>query len=88
MCCNTRLTVCSRSSAAGRFQRLRLLDWDIGTIEAEFACDRDRVWCECDKGVDAGIVGKCVYSIRYSIFVFYDVVRLNADNAGGSDRSN
>lgn len=42
---------------AGVLRRLRLLDRDIGTSEAEFACGRMFVWRGCDKVFVVGKAG-------------------------------
>lgn len=54
-CRTMRWTVYARSSAVGILERLCLLDGDVGTSEAKFACDCVRVRCGCDKAVDVGI---------------------------------
>lgn len=57
MCRTMRWTVYSLLSVDGLFKKLRLLDRNIATSEAEFTCHRMRVWRGCDKGVDVSIVG-------------------------------
>lgn len=56
-CRAMRTTVFLQTSAVRLFERLRLLDGDAGTSEAEFACGRMRVWRWCEKGVGVVIAG-------------------------------
>lgn len=56
MCRTMQLTVYSDSSVVRLFERFRSLGGDVGTSKVEFPYGV-RLWCRCDKGVDASIAG-------------------------------
>lgn len=57
MCLTLRSTVNLNSSAIGLFERLCLMDEDVGISEMEFACGRVCVWSGRDKVVNVGKAG-------------------------------
>lgn len=48
---------CLSLYAAGIFERLRLLDGDVGISGEEVVGDSECAWRGCGKGLDVGIVG-------------------------------